>query len=81
MILNNRNELHQDDLEGKDEFIQLFKIYLDKSAGAARNLINSFPQTAATTFAFSSVVSFFYMIRSIRDRLADIQIIFGTGQV
>ena len=39
----------------KDEFIQFFKIVLGKIASAARNLIDSSPQTEATTFAFSSV--------------------------
>ena len=44
-ILNNRMnaELHQDDLKVKDELILFLKLVLDKTAGAARNLINSSP--------------------------------------
>ena len=42
-------------MKEKDEFILFFKIVLGKIASAARNLINSSPQTKATTFAFSSV--------------------------
>ena len=55
----------QEDFEEQDEFIPffqiilvhfilLFKIVLGKTASAARNLINSSPQTEATTFALSS---------------------------
>ena len=36
-------------------FILLFKIFLGKTASAARNLIQFFRQTEATTFAFYSV--------------------------
>ena len=50
-----QDELHQDDLKERDEFILFFKIVLGKIACAARNCINSAPQTAATTFSFSSV--------------------------
>ena len=39
------------------QFILLIKFFLGKTASAARNLINSSPQTEVTTFAFSS---FFY---------------------
>ena len=38
-----------------DEFILFFKIVIGKIASAARNLINSSPQTEAMTFVFSSV--------------------------
>ena len=38
-----------------DEFILFFKSFWCKIASAARNWINSVTQTAATTFAFSSV--------------------------
>ena len=47
--------MHQDDSKEKNEFILYFKIVLGKTASAARNGINSAPQTAATTFAFSFV--------------------------
>ena len=47
--------MHQDDLNEKDYFILFFEIVLGKTASSARQLINSFPQTEATTFAFSSV--------------------------
>ena len=50
-----KDELHQEDLKEKDEFILFFKIALGKIASAARNLINSSPQTEVTTFTFSSV--------------------------
>ena len=49
------DELRQDDLKEKDEFILFFKIVLGKIARVARNLINSFPQTEATTIACFSV--------------------------
>ena len=38
-----------------DEFNLFFQIDQGKTASAARNLINSGPQTDATTFAFASV--------------------------
>ena len=41
--------------EEKDEFIPFFKSSWCKIASAARNLVNSVPQTAATTFTFSSM--------------------------
>ena len=41
--------------EGKDEFIIFFKWSWWKIASAARNWINSVPQTSATTFTFFSV--------------------------
>ena len=46
-ILNNRNwdELHQDDLKEKDEFILFFTIVPGKIASLARKLINASPQT------------------------------------
>ena len=47
-----------------DEFILLFKSSWCKIASAAKNWINSVPQTAATTFGFSSLyvrISFFCM--------------------
>ena len=47
--------MHQDDLKEKDEILLFLKIVLDKIASVARNLINSSPQTEATTFAFSYV--------------------------
>ena len=50
-----QDELHQENLKEKHEFILFFKIVLGKIASAARNLINSSPQTEATTFASSSV--------------------------
>ena len=55
--------MHQDDLKENDEFVLFFKIDLGKIDNGARNLINSSPPplTEATTFAFSSVVSFFYV--------------------
>ena len=46
--------MHQDDLKEKDAFIIFFKIVLGKTASAARNWINSSPETDSTTFAFSS---------------------------
>ena len=39
-----------------NKFIPFFKSSQCKIASMARNRINSVPQTAATTFAFSSVV-------------------------
>ena len=47
--------MHQDDLKEKDKYILFVKIVLGKTASAARKLINSYPQTEATTFTFSSV--------------------------
>ena len=41
-----------------DEFNLFFQIDQGKTASAARNLINSVPQTAATTFAFALSPSF-----------------------
>ena len=55
--------MHQDDLNEKDEFILFFKIvlYRQSSYGAARNYINSAPQTAAMTIAvFLLSLSFFF---------------------
>ena len=43
------------DLKEKDEFNLFFKIDRGKIASAARNWINSVPQTDATTFAIASV--------------------------
>ena len=40
-------------MKEKDELILFLKIVLGKRAITARNLINSFPQTEATTFAFA----------------------------
>ena len=52
-----KDELHQDGMEEKDEFILLSKIVPDKIPSAARNWIKySPPQTEATTFTFSSVL-------------------------
>ena len=45
-----------------DKFILFFKIVLGKTASAARNWINSFPQTEETTFAFFLYLSFFYAL-------------------
>ena len=45
-----KDDMHQDDLKIRDEFMLFFKI-----ASAARNWIHFVPQTAVTTFAFSSV--------------------------
>ena len=54
-----QEEVHQEDTyeeqDEQDELIPLFKSSWCKIAIAARNLINTIPQTAATTFAFSSV--------------------------
>ena len=41
-----------------DEFNLFFQIDQGKTASAAMNLINSVPQTAATTFAFALSPSF-----------------------
>ena len=50
--------LHQDWLGEEDEFILVFISSWCKIAGVARNWIILSPQTAATTFAFSSVFIF-----------------------
>ena len=47
--------MQQDDLKEKDEYILFFKIVPGKIVNAARNWINSSPQTEATTFTFSFV--------------------------
>ena len=45
----------------KDEFILFFKSsYSANIASAANKLINTVPQTAATTFAFSSMYKSFF---------------------
>ena len=46
--------------EEYDEFIPFFKTSWCKIASAAMSWTNSVPQTAGTTFAFSSVLSFVY---------------------
>ena len=62
------NEMYytnQDDMKEKDEFILFFKIVLGKTSSAARNWLNSFPQTEATTVAFSSVSLILQIIRAL----------------
>ena len=47
-----KEQLQQDDLKEKYEFILFFKIILGKIASAARNLINSSPKQKRRPFPF-----------------------------
>ena len=58
--LKDRKNLHQEDFNKKMNSLYSSKSSESKIASAARNLINSVHQTAATTFAFSFYLSFFY---------------------
>ena len=49
----------------------IFKIVQYTTASAARNWINSASQTAATTFAFPSVLSFFYGIHYLKRQIQE----------
>ena len=53
MILKNRINSSPNDPVAIQPIIQIF---LGNTASATRNLINSYPQTEATTFAFSSLI-------------------------
>ena len=61
-----------------DEFIPFFKSFWCKIASAARNWINSFPQTAATAFAVSSMMLYCDGCLPTRSNLHDFRL-YKTG--